>query len=121
MDGQGQDQAEAAVLARVGAELAATAAAVKALQGSLGPALEGAGALGAGILRDLQDLDRVEQVLASLAALMADLLPTGSRARAREPVAALLDRLPLSDLAARLRGADGRAAPAGPAGELDLF
>ncbi len=108
---------EAEVLARIGGEIAWAAAAVKALQASLGPVLEEAGALRPELVRDLQDLDHVEQVLASLATLVAGLAP---ESQAREPLDALLDRIPLHGLAQRLRGAL-RPPVLASAGDLDLF
>lgn len=113
--------AEAGVLARVGSELASAAASIKSLQGSLGPVLGAAGTLRPELIHDLQDLDHVEQVLASLAALVTGLAPAPEASPPREPLDALLDRIPLAALAQRLRGALRPPPSLAPVGDVDLF
>lgn len=91
------------VLQRIAAELGSLAAGVDQLQDSLGPMLMAAAVDNPHAMVDIQALDSIAQTLASLSGFVADIgdCDLGPKKIA---VSELADRLPLSDLADRLRG-----------------
>lgn len=93
------------VLQRIAAELGSLAAGVDQLQDSLGPLLMAGAAENPHAMVDIQALDSIAQTLASLSGFVADIGDCDFGPR-QIPVDELAERLPLSDLADRLRGRD---------------